>query len=248
MNPEPRFPQSTLGGKRPSKWSESGITNLTSGFTLIEIIIALTIVGVLAAGTIPLLKGFRDERLAREPVAALVKLAREARFRAMTEKRPYQIAFHATGFTASRFSNPYLTRTQLMDMIHLSQNPPAPLEDYEKNSQENGGGATKTTELPLAPPPPKFDEHWTESYDKPDDMTLTLNSWRISGQTTEEGEKGMVEDDRVPIEGENVILWVFQPSGICMPLKIRIERQSAVFDIEFAALTGDIIKESVEIR
>ena len=51
------------------------IRHSPSGFTLVEIIIALTIVAVLAAATIPMLKGFNDERLAREPVAALVKLA-----------------------------------------------------------------------------------------------------------------------------------------------------------------------------
>ena len=71
------------------------------GFTLIEIIIALTIVAVLAAAAVPMLKGFQDERVAREPVAKLVQMARGVRMRAMTEKRPYQVAFHSRGFTAS---------------------------------------------------------------------------------------------------------------------------------------------------
>jgi hypothetical protein len=50
------------------------------------------------------------------------------------------------------------------------------------------------------------------------------------------------------LEGDLIKLWVFQPSGICQPLRVHVERQSATFDIEFGALTADIIKESVEIR
>lgn len=214
--------------------SSFSIRHSAAGFTLVEIIVALTIVGVLAAATIPMLKGFNDERLAREPVAALVKLAREARYRAMTEKRPYQIAFHATGFTASRYSNPYLTRAELLELIQTSQSPPAEAESFEKNDLENGGGATKTTELPLAPPPPKFDEHWTQSYDAPSDMKYAIQYWH--------------DTDATFLEGDLVKLWVFQPSGICQPLRVHVERQSAIFDIEFGALTADIIKESVDIQ
>ena len=57
-------------------------------FTLVEIVIALTIVAILTAAAIPSFRGLRDEQLAREPVAALVKLAKEARLKAIVEKRP----------------------------------------------------------------------------------------------------------------------------------------------------------------
>jgi type II secretory pathway pseudopilin PulG len=201
---------------------------------LIEIIIALTIVSVLAAATVPMLKGFNDERIAREPVAALVRLAREARMRAMTEKRPYQVALHATGMTASRYSNPYLTRAELLEQIAASQNPPAELPELEKNDLESGGGITKTTELPLAPPAPKYDERWTENYEAPQDMKLAVQFW--------------YDTELTYLEGELVKLWVFQPSGVCQPLKVHVERESATFDIEFAALTADIVKESVDLR
>jgi prepilin-type N-terminal cleavage/methylation domain-containing protein len=210
------------------------IRHSPSGFTLVEIIIALTIVAVLAAATIPMLKGFNDERLAREPVAALVKLAREARFRAMTEKRPYQVVLHATGFTASRYSNPYLTRAELIELIETSKNPPAEQPQIEKNDLENGGGLTKTTQLTLAPPPPKYDEYWTQNYEAPVDMKLAMQFW--------------FDTDVTYLEGDMVKLWVFQPSGVCQPLKVHVERESATFDVEFAALTADIVKESVDLR
>jgi hypothetical protein len=45
-----------------------------------------------------------------------------------------------------------------------------------------------------------------------------------------------------------VKLWVFQPSGVSQPLKVHVQRDRATFDVEFAALTADIVKESVDLR
>ena len=39
-----------------------------AAFTLVEIVIALTIVVIITAAAIPSFRGFRDEQLAREPV------------------------------------------------------------------------------------------------------------------------------------------------------------------------------------
>ncbi|WP_395744590.1 Tfp pilus assembly protein FimT/FimU [Prosthecobacter sp.] len=206
-------------------------------FTLVEIVIALTIVAVLAAATMPMLKGFQEERIAREPVTALLKLAREARMRAMQEKRPYQVAFHATGFTASRYFNPYLQLAELNEFLQSAEEQPAvesTLEEGEKTDLDNGAGSNKTTELPLAPPAPKFDEHWSEKYDLPKEVKYQIQHWYDAEPTT--------------IEGEVVKLWVFQPSGVCQPLKIHVEGPSSTFDVEFGALTADIVKESVDLR
>lgn len=206
-------------------------------FTLVEIVIALTIVAVLAAATVPMLKGFQDERLAREPVTALLKLAREARMRAMQEKRPYQVAFHATGFTASRYFNPYLQLAELNEFLTAGETAPAvesTVEEGEKTDLDNGGRSNKTTELPLAPPAPKYDEHWSENYELPQEVKYSIQHWYDAEPT--------------PIEGNLVKLWVFQPSGVCQPLKIHVEGPSSTFDVEFAALTADIVKETVDLR
>ncbi len=205
-------------------------------FTLIEIVIALTIVAVLAAATVPMLKGFQDERLAREPVTALLKLAREARMRAMQEKRPYQVAFHATGFTASRYFNPYLQLAELNEFLESGEEATevvSSVEEGDKSDLDNGS-ANKISELPLAPPPPKYDEHWSENYELPKEVKYTIQHWYDAEPTT--------------IEGELVKLWVFQPSGVCQPLKIHVEGSSSTFDVEFAALTADIVKETVDLR
>ena len=202
-------------------------------FTLVEMVIALTIVVLLGAATVAMIQGFRDERLAREPVAELVRLAKEARMRAMREKRPYQVAFHAAGFTASRYFNPYLQRSELTQFLESAQTL-IEQPDFDKTDIDSGGGPTNTTELPLAPPRPKLDEHWSESYDAPPDMKFAIQFW--------------YEDELLYLEGDTVKLWVFQPSGVCVPLTVHIERQSATFDVEFAALTADIVREKIDLR
>lgn len=225
------FIRHPASGTRP--FSAAG----TRAFTLIEIVIALTIVAVLAAATMPMMKGFQEERLAREPVTALLRLAREARMRAMKEKRPYQVAFYATGFTASRYFNPYLQLAELNEFLEAGEAEAAvesSVVQGEKSDLDSGGGAIKTTELPIAPPPPKFDEYWSEKYVLPQEVKYAIQHWYDVEPTV--------------IEGNLVKLWVFQPSGVCQPLKIHVEGPSSTFDVEFAALTADIVKETVNLR
>lgn len=210
---------------------------LARAFTLVEIVISLTIVAVLAAATVPMLTGYKEESMAREPVTALLALAREARMRAMREKRPYQVAFHATGFTASRYFNPYLQLAELNEFLMAGEEEPAVISSVEqgdKTDMDSGSGATKTSDLPLAPPPPKYDEHWSEKYELPKEVKYAIQHWYDAEPTV--------------IEGEIVKLWVFQPSGVCQPLKIHVEGPSSTFDVEFAALTADIVKESIELK
>jgi hypothetical protein len=68
----------------------------------------------------------------------------------------------------------------------------------------------------------------------PEDMQYAIQFW--------------YDTEPMFLEGDLVKLWVFQPSGICQPLKVHIQRESATFDVEFAALTADIVKESVDMR
>ena len=72
------------------------------GFTLVEIIIAMTILIIIAAGSIPTFRGLQAEQQTREPIEALTRLAKEARSRAMKERRPYQVVIHASGLPVFR--------------------------------------------------------------------------------------------------------------------------------------------------
>jgi prepilin-type N-terminal cleavage/methylation domain-containing protein len=206
------------------------------GFTLVEIVIALTIVAILTAAAIPSFQGFRDEQVAREPVIALVRMAKEARLRAMQEKRPYQIAFHSTGFTASRHFNPYLQLAELNEFIAADEAGIKGIRDDDTQDDPDSevNNAKPSTALPLAPPPPKLDNQWHDDYTLPANTTYTLQYWH--------------EVQPTAIEGELVKLWVFQPSGICQPLSIDIQRETASFHIEFSALTADITREVIDLK
>jgi len=212
-------------------------SSFRSGFTLVEIVIALTIIVIIAAASIPSFKGLRDEQLAREPIQELVHLAKEARIRAMREKRPYQVAFYPGGFVASRYFTPYL---QLAELTTFLQEGETGVSRLNPNSDDNdadldaGAGEVPKTALPLAPTAPKLDDNWQEHYDLPQDTQYAIKFWHDLEET--------------PVSGEVVKLWVFQPTGICQPLKIRLERQSAVFNVEFGALTADIVKEVIDLR
>lgn len=182
-------------------------------------------------------KGLREEQLAREPVVELVRLAKEARIRAMREKRPYQVAFYQGGFVASRYFSPYLDLSELTEFLEEDEtgnrrlNPNA---DDADSDLDAGAGETPKTALPLAPPGPKLNDDWQERYELPQDVRYTLKFWN--------------EPQVADMTGDLVKLWVFQPTGICVPMKLHLERQSALFDVEFGALTADIIREVIDLR
>jgi prepilin-type N-terminal cleavage/methylation domain-containing protein len=224
-------------GQRISIFDFPGRCSRARGFTLVEIVITLTIVIVIAAASIPTIRGIRDEQMAREPVLELSRMAKEVRLRAMKEKRPYQVAFHSGGFLASRYFNPYLQLADLDLMVREVESGvfrENPNEDVNLIDLDSGATIVPKTQLPLAPPGPALDNHWQERYDLPEGVRYSLKFWHDLEET--------------PVEGEIVKLWVFQPSGICQPLQIHFEGPSALFSVEFGALTADIVKEVIDLR
>jgi type II secretory pathway pseudopilin PulG len=207
----------------------------SAAFTLVEIIIALTIVVILTAAAIPSFRGFRDEQLAREPVTALARMAKEARLRAIQERRPYQIAFHSGGFTASRYFSPHLQLSELNEFLASAEAGITGKEDDgiadDPDFEINTGGGTT---LPSAPPPPQLDNQWNETYNLPQDTRYNIQFWH-EVQPTE-------------LEGDIIKLWVFQPSGLCQPIQLDFRRDSASFHIEFGSLTADIIREVIDLQ
>ena len=199
-----------------------------SGFTLIELVVVLTILSVLVAASLPSVKGLQDEQIAREPLAALARLAKEARLHAIKERRPYQIAFTEKGFSATRFLSPYLQAADL-DKFMLQIQTDASNEDGEPKAN-----AAAKPPSPSSDPNAQPFKEWSGSYTLPQGSSYTVKFWH--------------ESDVTPISGELVKLWVFQPTGICPPVTVHLDRSNATFEASFNALTADINKEVSELK
>ena len=222
----------------PSSLCES---RFKRGFTLIEIVIVLTILAVLAAAAIPSLKGLQSAEMARKPLAELQRLAKDARLRAMKEKRPYQIALTSTGFTASRYFDPYLSYAELTEFntaveagLPLAVASPTMQADNTPGLQLATGSAQPKEPGSPSAPQPAAPKEWTETYKLPEGTTLAVQFWHDSVPT--------------PIAGEVLKLWVFQPSGMCEPLKIQLSHEKADLSADFSALTADIVHEKADVH
>jgi prepilin-type N-terminal cleavage/methylation domain-containing protein len=207
-------------------------------FTLIEVILVLTIIALLTAAAVPSVRGYHEEKQAREPIAALAKLAKTTRLKAMQDKRPYQIAFTSKGFSATRYLSPYLQYAQLEEFIRQAeleaeQKAEAGIteeleEEIAAKEHANATGTGANGAVP-AMPAPVFKE-WMESHTLPEGTTYGIQYWH--------------EAEPTQIDGELVRLWVFQPTGIVSPLTVNLRHGGYIFTASFSALTADILKET----
>jgi prepilin-type N-terminal cleavage/methylation domain-containing protein len=217
------------------------------GFTLVEVVIVLTIIGLMVGMAIPTIEGVLREREARVPVSELLRLARTVRQRAIEEQVPYQIAFDGTGFHAARFFNPYGEAEEFAEVVR-------DMEEMERRremiqaSQERNGVMSEPSFFGLggdglgevlegqqglasgAAATGNQSSIYYENYELPDGVDYELLFWGRSEWT--------------PMQSGRFERWVFQPSGICLPLKIRVSADDAFFEVEFHPLTADVKSES----
>ena len=198
-----------------------------SGLTLVELVIAIAVVVLLTGIAVPTIDGVQRERVAREPVNELYRLARDVRLRAMREQRPYQIVFLREGFRASRFFNPYGGREEF-------DNLKTELDLLEQRQAMIDASQARGINLSSEESDPKLDQleegiRYFAEYDVSEGIDYSLKFW----------------DDTqwVSMRGETFRRWVFQPSGMCEPMKIRVESDGSFFEIEFHPLTADIKSE-----
>lgn len=198
------------------------------GFTLVELVIVLSVLVLLSATAIPSIDGVMKERQAREPVAALMTVARDVRNRALAEQRPYQIAFDADGFRASRYFNPYGGKEEfdkLQDLLKVQQQRLQIVEaSRDRGVQLDQVATDLRAEAAIA------GLTYSAFYEIPDGIDFRLRSWR--------------DTDWLEMEGGTFRRWVFQPSGMCDPLKVQFQSDNAFFEVEFHPLTADIKSET----
>lgn len=238
MNMDPKLREPDHAGKSPrgtsARSNPSFILRPSSfssrAFTLVELVVVLTILAVMVAAAVPSFRGLQDEQVAREPVAALSRLAKEARLHAISEKHPYQIAFTEKGFSATRYLSPYLQAAELDKFLEQAQ-----LDEQNAGAQAPADAEAAPAAGPDQPSPPaSVFKEWAESYNLPEGTTYTVQFWH--------------ETQATPIAGDLVKLWVFQPSGICPPVTVRIDREKATFEAGFNALTADLVLEKSELK
>ncbi len=198
-----------------------------SGFTLVELVIAITVLAILGGLAVPAIDSVQRERLAREPVNQLYLLAREVRVRSMKERRPYQIVFDREGFRASRFFQPYGGREEFEALrTELEQR----AREQEMIDASRARGIDLSAEkVNLKQIEIEEGLQYFREYEWSDDVECSLRFWD--------------EMQWVGLSSGEFRRWIFQPSGMCEPLRLRIEADGAYFEIEFHPLTADIKSE-----
>lgn len=218
------------------------------GFTLIEIVVALTVVAVIAAVAIPTLKGLNRSEQARAPVQALAELVQEVRNRAVREGRAYQIVFERGGMHAMAGSRTFNRREDLIDHLKELRTPPVitvtekQLSDRPEVVREapaitsfSAGQAMKpmVSQNPGEPSPeaPGIEMPWCESIPLDLKTACAVLLW------------GDPEWDSM--DGDKLRTWVFQPTGMISPARVRLQEAGQELEAAFDPMTGELTAESV---
>lgn len=210
-----------------SETGKNSVLNGKSGFTLVELVIAMTVLAILAGLAVPAVSSVQKERIAREPVTALYLLAREVRLRSMKERRPYQIVFDSDGFRATRFFHPYGGREEF-EKLKIE------LEQLAQRDEMAEASRARGIDLSNEEVDPRMEEveqglRFFSEYAWPEQIACSLRFWD--------------EMQWVDLSGGEFRRWIFQPSGMCEPLRVRVEADGSFFEIEFHPLTADIKSE-----
>ena len=207
-------------------------------FTLIEIVVALTIAAVIAAIAIPTVKGLGRDEAARAPIKALAGVVQEARLRAMREHRSYQIVFEHEGIHASPAMYPYEKREDFLKHLEEMRTPPrieviqrVVMQRTEVKREEVNGRPQEHADA--SDEPPRFEPPWTVTIPLPPKTECEVLMW------------GDGEWDA--IEGEKMRRWVFQPTGMANPARVRLRTEAAELETGFDLLTGELVGERTRL-
>lgn len=207
------------------------------GFTLVEIVVSLTIITIVLAVAIPTVKGLTRDEAARAPIKTLAEIVQEARHRAMREGLPYQIVFEREGIHASPATYPYEKRDEFLAELETMRTPP-PEESIERVVVEQAGvqreemvnGRPVETAPVAQQQAPAWEMPWTVSIPLELGTECEVLMWGDGGWDL--------------IEGEKMRRWVFQPSGIANPARVRLRSGGLQLEAGFDVLTGEMTSES----
>jgi len=227
-----------------------------AAFTLIEIVVALTIVAVIAAVAIPTLKGLGREERARQPMAAVAALVQEVRQKAMTERRPYQIVFERSGVHGLADGFPTGKREDFLKALDEARTPPpgqvierslvevVEVERDERREWPKPLGLAAPPEPEPAPPPPAA---VTEREDR--SRARWEPPWSVTIPLAEKSECELLfwgDADWDRLEGDEIRRWVFQPTGVASAVRVLLRTEAVEVEATFDAMTGEIVRERID--
>jgi prepilin-type N-terminal cleavage/methylation domain-containing protein len=218
--------------------SEPQLGSSAHAFTLIEIVVALTIIAIVLTIAIPTLKGLDQDEKLRAPITQLAEMVQDARDHAMREGRAYQIVFEREGIHASPSMFPFEKRDEFLKFLEEMRTPPRP-EEIERLKAERANvqrqevvNARAQEELPgeiRADEPPLFKMPWTVTLPIPEGTECEVLMWG-------DGEWDV-------IEGDKMRRWTFQPTGMANPARVRFRSGETELESGFDLLTGELVRE-----
>ena len=104
-------------------------------FTLIEIIVAMTIIAVIAAVAIPTLKGLNEDEQRRAILVSIAEMVQTVRDRAMQERHPYEIVLEQGGLHAIPGNRSFYKREEFLEYLEKLRTPPV-ISDIARASME----------------------------------------------------------------------------------------------------------------
>jgi prepilin-type N-terminal cleavage/methylation domain-containing protein len=229
-----------------------------SGFTLIEIAVALAVVVVMVGVAYPSMKGLREEREAREPLTRLEEMVRSIRERAISEGRPYQIVFFSGGFVGSRLVDPHLNPEELLAHLEAMEERRVETreflrEEWKRVEVDRGGAAQShsfagTARKDAAAEAAVPDEKTEELQRASDQLERERMEWfRLEERTVLELRLWGETEWRRLDQAEGSVRWMFQPSGLAYPLSARFRRGETIVEGSFRPLTGELHGEKTYV-
>lgn len=200
------------------------------GFTLVEMVVALTIMAVLLSLAFPAMKALRETE---EPthISGLLDLSHVLRAKAISEQRPYQIVIDHQKLYGLRYFYPYQEATTFQEfLLKQAEEREQRKQEIERMEVERMQMAQDGPEGTDAEPPPPLpnidDEYFVREIMLPEDMRVEVRPW---GELVWQ-----------PLEGDVIHRWVFQPNGLCDPLQIRFGQLGKWHEMTFEVLTGEL--------
>lgn len=216
---------------------------MRKAFTLIELIVALTIIALIVAASFPSLRAFHEDAEARKPVTEFVQLVQETRRQAMSDREPRQIVFDQGVIYSLRYSHPYDEGMTFKEFLLRRK------EENQRILDEIARMEVLRVQV-LADEPPAADGSTTKGEDpkdKPPEKPAQLLHDEVREQALPEGMtcevKGWGEPEWQVFDGRYFRRWVFQSNGLCDPLSVRFLIGKLVYELEFDPLTGELRKQ-----